>query len=319
MRIVFMGTPGFAVESLKAIVEAGYKVVGVITMPDKKSGRGRKISQSPVKLYAKEQGLTVLQPTNLKNETFLTDLKSLKAHLQVVVAFRMLPEAVWNMPPGGTINLHASLLPNYRGAAPINWVLINGEKVTGNSTFFLQHKIDTGNIIYREEIPITEDDTAGSLHDKLMISGGKLIVKTLKAVEKGNYPKIPQSELFSRESELKTAPKIFKPDCKINWHKPLTELYNFIRGLSPYPAAFAEIQNKNDDTIKNFKVFITKKEEATHSEEVGTILSDNKNFMKIAVNGGFLVIEELQPAGKKRMKTEELLRGFNINDYKLKL
>jgi len=315
MKIVFMGTPDFAVESLKSIVETGFDVVGVITMPDKNAGRGQKLTKSPVKIYAESQNLKILQPSNLKNEDFIAELRTLNADLQVVVAFRMLPEVVWNMPKFGTINLHASILPNYRGAAPINWAIMNGEKVTGNSTFFLQHEIDTGNIIYNEEIEITETETAGTLHDKLMLSGAQLLVKTLKSVEKGEYPQIPQYEIIKKIGEPKHAPKIFKEDCKINWQNKLENIYNFIRGLSPYPAAFSEFKNIKTEEVVGFKVFEAEKEIETHSFEAGKLVSDNKTYLKIAVNEGFIIIKQLQLAGKKSMKTEDFLRGNSIVDF----
>jgi len=317
MKIVFMGTPEFAVESLKSIVENGFEVVGVVTMPDKNAGRGQKLTKSAVKIYAESQNLRILQPLNLKSEEFLAELKSLNADLQVVVAFRMLPEAVWNMPRLGTINLHASILPNYRGAAPINWAIINGEKVTGNSTFFLQHEIDTGNIIYNEEIEITETETAGTLHDKLMFAGAKLLAKTLKSIESGNYPQIPQSEIIKKIGEPKHAPKIFKDDCKINWQINIEKIYNFIRGLSPYPAAFSEFRNINTGEIIGFKVFEAEEQIESHALECGKLISDNKTYLKIAVNEGFIKIKQLQLAGKKSMKTEDFLRGNSISDFEI--
>jgi len=317
MKIVFMGTPEFAVESLKSIVENGFEVVGVVTMPDKNAGRGQKLTKSAVKIYAESQNLRILQPSNLKSEEFLAELKSLNADLQVVVAFRMLPEAVWNMPRLGTINLHASILPNYRGAAPINWAIINGEKVTGNSTFFLQHEIDTGNIIYNEEIEITETETAGTLHDKLMFAGAKLLAKTLKSIESGNYPQVPQSEIIKKIGEPKHAPKIFKDDCKINWQINIEKIYNFIRGLSPYPAAFSEFRNINTGEIIGFKVFEAEKQIESHALECGKLISDNKTYLKIAVNEGFIKIKQLQLAGKKSMKTEDFLRGNSISDFEI--
>src|SRR5882757_1615046 len=248
MRIVFMGTPEFAVASLNALIEAGCDIVGVVTAPDKPAGRGQVVSESAVKQYAVVNGLRVLQPEKLKNEEFLNDLYALQADLQVVVAFRMLPEAVWNMPPKGTINLHASLLPQYRGAAPINWVLINGEKETGVTTFFLKHDIDTGNILFTEKITLTGHETAGELHDRLMDKGAGLLVKTVKGVESGRYNEHPQSALHDGV-ELKHAPKIFKEDCLVDWLQPAESIYNKIRGLSPYPTAYTML---NDKILKVF-------------------------------------------------------------------
>ncbi|MGZ3927285.1 MAG: methionyl-tRNA formyltransferase, partial [Mucilaginibacter sp.] len=243
MRIVFMGTPEFAVTSLDALIKAGSEIVGVVTAPDKPAGRGQKLNVSAVKQYALDNNLRVLQPEKLKNEEFLEELRSLNADLQVVVAFRMLPEAVWNMPSKGTINLHASLLPQYRGAAPINWVLINGEKESGVTTFFLKHEIDTGDILFTEKVTLTGHETAGELHDRLMYKGAGLLVKTVKGVESGRYSEHPQAEL-STGTELKNAPKIFKEDCKIDWNQPAEKVYNLIRGLSPYPTAFTILNEK---------------------------------------------------------------------------
>src|SRR3569833_2301463 len=237
MRIVFMGTPEFAVASLEALIEAGCNIVGVLTAPDKPAGRGQKVSESAVKQYANAHNIKVLQPEKLKNEQFLSDLRALNADLQVVVAFRMLPEIVWNMPPKGTINLHASLLPQYRGAAPINWVLINGEKESGVTTFFLKHDIDTGDILFTEKVTLTGKETAGELHDRLMAKGAGLLVKTVKAIESGRYTESPQEQL-TEGVKLRHAPKIFKDDCKIDWTQPAQNIYNLIRGLSPYPTAF---------------------------------------------------------------------------------
>jgi methionyl-tRNA formyltransferase len=315
MKIVFMGTPDFAVESLKNIVESGFEVVGVVTMPDKNSGRGQKLTFSPIKVYALSQHLRLLQPEKLKNEDFLAELRSLNANIQVVVAFRMLPEAVWDMPKLGTINLHASLLPNYRGAAPINWAIINGEKITGNSTFFLEHEIDTGKIIYNEEIEISKTETAGTLHDKLMISGAKLLVKTLKGIESGIYPQISQTEIAKKFENLKKAPKIFKDDCKINWQNDVNSIYNFIRGLSPYPAAFTELYHIENKEIISVKLFETEKVEEIHSVEFGKILTDDKTFIKISCLNGFIFLKKFQLAGKKPLSTQDFLKGNSIKNY----
>jgi methionyl-tRNA formyltransferase len=312
LRIIFMGTPDFAVESLKILVENNYNIVGVITAPDKPSGRGQKIHQSAVKKYAIANNLNILQPTNLKSEEFLTQLKSLHANLQIVVAFRMLPETVWNMPEIGTFNLHASLLPQYRGAAPINWAIINGEKETGVTTFFLQHKIDTGDIIEQEKVVIGENETAGELHDHLMEIGSKVVLKTVKEIENNSIKTQPQNE----NQELKEAFKIFKPFCKIDWSKPINEIHNHIRGLSPYPTAWTEFQHITTKEIISCKIFRTQKEDEQHNLTIGKILI-SKTELKIAVNGGFLNIIELQLAGKKRMKMAALLNGFDFKNYTL--
>lgn len=312
LRIVFMGTPDFAVASLKNIITAGYNVVGVITAPDKPAGRGRQLSKSAVKLFAEEHQLPLLQPSNLKDEQFLSELKALNANLQVVVAFRMLPEAVWNMPELGTFNLHASLLPNYRGAAPINWAIMNGEKETGVTTFFLQHEIDTGEIIFQEKVNISENETAGELHDKLMLVGADLVIKTLDAIKENTVITSPQKD----NGNLKLAYKIFKPTCKIDWNKTASEIHNHIRGLSPYPTAFFEITHKESNKKLTLKVFKTSKLSIHHTEKIGTIIS-SKNELKIAVKDGFIQLLEVQPEGKKRMEIAAFLNGFNIKEYEL--
>jgi len=305
MRIVFMGTPEFAVASLDALIEAGCNIVGVVTAPDKPAGRGQKVSESAIKQYAVEHNIKVLQPEKLKNEQFLEELMSLNADLQVVVAFRMLPEVVWNMPPKGTINLHASLLPQYRGAAPINWVLINGERESGVTTFFLKHDIDTGDILFTEKVTLTGHETAGELHDRLMNKGAGLLVKTVKAIESGRYTENPQEHL-AEGVELKHAPKIFKDDCKIDWDQPVEKIYNLIRGLSPYPTAFTTLQDKI------LKVFRAEYETAETNDETGEFFSDNKTFLKAAAKDGFVSFTEVQLEGKKRMGIEEFLRGVRL-------
>ncbi len=315
MRIIFMGTPEFAVASLDKLLNDGQQVVGVITAPDKPSGRGKKIQPSPVKIYAVEKGLKVLQPTNLKDPVFVEHLRSLKADLQLVVAFRMLPEVVWKMPEFGTVNLHASLLPDYRGAAPINWAVINGEEKSGVTTFFIDQEIDTGNIIFREEVPVLPDETAGQLHDKLMVKGAELLVKTVHAISDNSFTHIQQKKLVS-DREIKKAPKIFREDCKIDWSQDIHRIYNFIRGLSPYPAAFTEL--KHDDQIIPVKIFETEKKTVKHNIPIGTIESDNKTYLDIAVKGGYIRIKVLQSAGKKKLYIEEYLRGFNdLEQYRL--
>jgi methionyl-tRNA formyltransferase len=312
LRIVYMGTPDFAVESLKILVENNYNIVGVITSPDKPAGRGQKIMQSAVKKYADANNLKTLQPTNLKSEDFLAELKALNANLQIVVAFRMLPEVVWDMPEMGTFNLHASLLPQYRGAAPINWAIINGEKETGVSTFFLQHKIDTGDIIAQEKTAIGENETAGELHDKLMGIGSSLVLKTVQDIENENINSQAQNE----NQELKEAFKIFKPFCKIDWTKPMDEIHNHVRGLSPYPTAWTEFKHKETGEILSCKIFKTEKE--IPEEENNLNVSDlivSKKELKVVVNGGLLNIKELQLAGKKRMDVVSLLNGVDFNNY----
>jgi methionyl-tRNA formyltransferase len=305
MRIVFMGTPEFAVASLDELLKAGCDVVGVVTAPDKPAGRGMTMSESAVKRYAVTNGLPLLQPEKLKNETFLAELKALHADLQVVVAFRMLPEVVWNMPPKGTINLHASLLPQYRGAAPINWAIINGEKETGVTTFFLKQDIDTGDILFTEKVTLTGNETAGELHDRLMAKGAGLLVKTVKAVESGRYNEHPQSQLIGDEI-LKPAPKIFKENGNINWNQPVEKVYNFIRGLSPYPAAYTFF---NDKVLK---IYTSKFEAMPMETAAGTYDTDNKTYLKFATASGWINVLDLQLEGKKRMGIEEFLRGMRL-------
>ncbi len=301
MKIVFMGTPDFAVASLSALQKAGENIVAVITAPDKPAGRGQKTSYSPVKDYAIAHQLPVLQPLKLRDPVFLEELKAFQADLQVVVAFRMLPEAVWDMPVNGTINLHASLLPQYRGAAPINHAIINGETETGVSTFLLSHEIDTGNLLFTEKVSILPDDDAGDLHDKLMKIGADLLVHTVKAIKEGNYKEKPQPLHLN---ELKQAPKIFKEYCEINWKQPTHVIYNFIRGLSPYPAAYTGFQGKT------LKIFKASPEPGRSNDSPGTVISDKKTFVKFACTDGYLSIKELQLQGKKRMGIIDFLRGY---------
>lgn len=313
LRIVFMGTPDFAVAPLDALLNAGFNIVGVVTNPDKQAGRGRKIQESAVKIYAKEKGLTILQPEKFREESFLNSLKELRADLQVVVAFKMLPELVWNMPPLGTINIHASLLPHYRGAAPLNWAIINGEKETGVSTFLLKHEIDTGNIIMQERVVIGDDETVGELHDKLMYKGAELIVKTIQAVESGDYMLIDQEIALKGELSIH-APKIFKEDCKIDWSKDIDNIYNLVRGLSPYPAAWTTFNDLQGNEL-SLKIFKLKKEKTNHGVMIGNLISDSKTYLKIAVQGGYLHLDEIQMSGKKRMNILDFLRGFDIKPY----
>ena len=306
LRIIYMGTPDFAVEPLKTLVEAGKDVVAVVTMPDKPAGRGHKLQFSPVKEYALKAGIPVLQPENLKSPDFLQELASYNADLQIVVAFRMLPEAVWSMPKYGTFNLHASLLPRYRGAAPINWAVINGDKETGITTFFLKHEIDTGNIILQEKVAIDEEDNAGDVHDKLMYLGADLVLKTLKMIEEDNVITRPQDD-----AQASPAPKIFKDTAKLDFDKCAADIRNLVRGMAPYPAAWFNIklQDGNESMMKIFKVSI---EEKNHNYPVGTIFTDGKKMLKIACKDGFINLLEVQMAGKKRMAAEDLMRGTNL-------
>ncbi|PWL39118.1 methionyl-tRNA formyltransferase [Flagellimonas aquimarina] len=306
LQIVFMGTPDFAVGSLKSILEAEFNVVGVVTAPDRPAGRGRKIQESAVKQFAVEHNLKVLQPTNLKDEEFLEELRNLRANLQVVVAFRMLPKAVWQMPEYGTFNLHASLLPQYRGAAPINWAIINGETETGVTTFFIDDKIDTGNIILQKTETIHPEDNAGKLHDRLMELGAKLVVETCKQIEKDDFSTIVQKEF----DDLKPAHKIHKETCKIDWNAPLNRIQDFIRGLSPYPTAWTSIVNNGKE--ENIKIYKTKMEPCEHNHPVGKLFSDKKT-LKVSTNGGYLQLLELQLPGKRKMQVSEILNGLNLD------
>ncbi len=311
MRIVFMGTPEFAVESLRAVCDAGYDVVGVVTMPDKPVGRGQKLTKSAVKIFAEERGLKVLQPEKLKDENFVAELRSLNADLQVVVAFRMLPEVVWSMPRLGTFNLHAALLPQYRGAAPINWAVINGEKQTGATTFMLKHELDTGDIMLRQAIDILPDDDAGSVHDKLMVMGAQMVVDTIRAIEEGSAKRLPQSEMEDGVA-LHGAPKIFKDDMHIDWNRPTEQVHNLVRGLSPYPAAWTDFPTQKGEMV-NVKIFKTKML-GERGLEAGEIATDGKSFLKVGTADGALAIEELQMAGKKRMNVQSFLQGFHLPD-----
>lgn len=308
-----MGTPEFAVESLKRLVEGGYNIVGVITMPDKPMGRhGSVLQPSPVKQYAVSQGLKVLQPEKLKDEQFLAELRELKADLQIVVAFRMLPEVVWNMPPMGTFNLHASLLPQYRGAAPINWAVINGDTETGITTFFLKHEIDTGEIIDQVRVPIADTDNVEIVYNRLMMLGGDLVLKTVDAILDGNVKTTPQEELAQIE-ELRPAPKIFKETCRIDWTQGVKKVYDFVRGLSPYPAAWTELHQGEQAPVM-LKIFETEKQYCSHNYQPGSIDTDKKTYFRIATTDGYLNIRSLQLAGKKRMEVTDFLRGYRFDD-----
>ncbi len=313
LKIVYMGTPEFAVESLRCLVEGGYNVVGVITMPDKPAGRGHKIQFSPVKQYALEHDLPLLQPEKLKDERFIEALKDWQADLQIVVAFRMLPEVVWNMPKYGTFNLHASLLPQYRGAAPINWAVMNGDTETGITTFFLKHEIDTGEVIQQVKVPIADTDDVGTVHDKLMLLGGKLVTETVDAIINGTVKSIPQEEM-AVVGELRPAPKIFKDTCRIDWDNTVVKIYNHIRGLSPYPTAWTELHQPDSEAPLPVKIFQTEKIEKSHTYKPGSILTDGKTYLHVAATDGFINIKSLQLPGKKRLQTEELLRGFKITN-----
>jgi methionyl-tRNA formyltransferase len=306
LRIVFMGTPEFAVASLQALVEAGCNIVGVITAPDKLAGRGMTLTESAVKNYAAKTRLHILQPQKLKSPDFLAELKSLNADLQIVVAFRMLPEAVWNMPSLGTINLHGSLLPQYRGAAPINWAVINGEQETGVTTFKLKHEIDTGDILVQEKILISENDTAGQLHDLMKEIGANLLVTTVKGIADGSLLETPQVKIINQAGELKHAPKIFKENCKINWNRTCDKIYNLIRGLSPQPGAITEFEGRI------LKIYFSKKEAVKHDHSLGHWVTDNKSFLKFACADGYIYVTELQLEGKKRMLVEDFLRGYRF-------
>ncbi|OIV44006.1 methionyl-tRNA formyltransferase [Flavobacterium johnsoniae] len=307
LRIIFMGTPEFAVGILDTILKNNYDVVGVITAADKPAGRGQKIKYSAVKEYALANNLTLLQPTNLKDESFLAELKALNANLQIVVAFRMLPKVVWEMPSLGTFNLHASLLPNYRGAAPINWAIINGETKTGVTTFFIDDKIDTGAMILNSEIAIEPPENAGQLHDRLMNLGSQTVIDTLKVIENGNVTTTIQED----NEEIKTAYKLNKENCKIDWTKSGEEINNLIRGLSPYPAAWCFLKDKNEEL--NIKIYEAKLVSETHSYEIGSLISSKKEI-RIAIKNGFIELLSIQLPGKKRMQVAELLNGITFSD-----
>jgi methionyl-tRNA formyltransferase len=307
LRIVFMGTPEFAVATLEVLLHQGYNIVGVITAPDRPAGRGQKLNESAVKQFALSKQLNILQPTNLKDPDFITELKSLNSNLQIVVAFRMLPEVVWSMPKYGTFNLHASLLPNYRGAAPIHWAIINGETKTGVTTFFIDEKIDTGAMILQEAIAIEPDETVGSLHDKLMVFGSDLVLKTVKDIENQTVT----TTIQSKSNDLKTAYKLNKDNCKIDWTASFDHMYNKIRGLNPFPGAWCYLKNGED--IFTIKLFDSDKEAHQHSLEFGKVVLD-KDRLKVAVNGGFILIREMQLPGKRKMDTKSLLNGFHFKE-----
>jgi len=311
MRIIFMGTPGFAVSSLEILVENGYKIVGVVTAPDKPAGRGQQMVKSAVKIAAERLNLKILQPKNLKSKEFISELKLLDANLQIVVAFRMLPEEVWNMPNLGTYNLHASLLPDYRGAAPINWAIINGEKETGVTTFKLKHEIDTGNILFSEKIVIENNWNAANLHDKLMFTGAQLLLKSVVAIERGEIKLQEQANNISN-SEKKHAPKIFKENCKINWNQDANKIHDFVRGLSPYPSAWTELCDETGKVIQ-VKIFSTEIISSNSEGEVGKIILENNSSLRVNSKTKIISILELQIAGRKKMPIKDFLQGNKIN------
>jgi len=313
LKVVFMGTPEFAATILKSIATSRHSVLAVVTAPDKPAGRGQKLTESEVKAEAIRLGITVFQPAKLKDPEFISELKQLGADVFVVVAFRMLPKEVWSMPPHGTFNLHASLLPHYRGAAPINWAIINGDKISGNTTFFINEEIDTGKIIYQEELPIGATESAGELHDRLMISGAALVVKTLDAIADGSAKPTEQPHTFDGQP-LKQAPKIFKDTCRIRWGEPCDKVLNHIRGLSPYPAAWTTLYNTITEETVQVKIYKASIISSQKNSIPGTIYSDGKTHIHVSTGKGILSIEELQLAGKKRLITAEFLRGFKDLD-----
>ncbi|UBM60915.1 methionyl-tRNA formyltransferase [Marinilongibacter aquaticus] len=317
MRIIFMGTPEFAVASLKKLVDEGANIVAVVTAPDRPAGRGQQMRQTPVKIFAVENDIPVLQPEKLRSPDFLETLASYQADLQIVVAFRMLPEVVWSMPPLGTFNLHGSLLPQYRGAAPINWAIINGEKTTGVSTFFIEKEIDTGNILFTENIDIPKDMNAGELHDEMKEVGANLVWMTTQAIAQKSYTLKKQEELI--DGALKPAPKIDKEVCKINWLETSEHIYNLIRGLSPYPAAWTCFRQKDKNKDLAVKIYACRMEKAVHQLPVGGIQSDQKTYMKIACNDGFIHVLSLQIPGKKQVQIDEFLRGYAIDNFEVVL
>ncbi len=317
LKILYMGTPDFAVEPLKRLTENGYNIVGVVTVPDKPAGRGQKISQSAVKQYAQQQNIRVLQPEKLRDPEFISEIEQLKPDLSIVVAFRMLPKIVWSIPRLGTFNLHASLLPDYRGAAPINWAIINGDKVSGVTTFLIDEEIDTGNILLNQQVNIDDNDSAGDLHDKLMFVGANLVEQTVIQLAAGKVNSIPQHELIAQSHENRPAPKLFKDTTRIDWNQPASSVHNFIRGLSPYPAAWCQLINEQGEAVstKIFKSELVKV--AGNNNEVGNITTDGKTFLHIACKQGVIGVAQLQLAGKRRLNIIEFLSGFReIDNYR---
>lgn len=314
LKIIFFGTPDFAVESLSRLVEGGYNIAAVVTMPDKPAGRGRQLQQSDVKRYAVEHGLPVLQPVSLKDEAFIEQLRSYGAQLFIVIAFRMLPEAVWQMPPLGTFNLHASLLPRYRGAAPINWAVMNGDTETGVTTFFLKHEIDTGDVIQQRSCPIGREDNVEVIHDRLMVMGADMVLETVDAIIAGTVKPIPQDQMLTAGQQPTPAPKIFKDTCRIDWSRPAEALYNHIRGLSPYPAAWTVLHDADSNEMTTLKVYATGEPEPFNSGDKpmpGSIVADRKT-LRVACGDGWLELLSLQQSGKKRMDTDAFLRGYML-------
>lgn len=313
-RIVYMGTPGFAVAPLKALLESGHNVVGVITAPDRRAGRGKKINQSEVLSFIRmqEKHIPVLQPANLKDPTFIEELRALKPDLQIVVAFRMLPELVWSIPSMGTFNLHASLLPQYRGAAPINHVLMNGEKETGVTTFFIDEEIDTGKILLQKRTAIGDDETAGELHDRLMDMGASLVLETVHQLSGGKLEALSQEQFLDTTSTLKLAPKIFKEDCRIDWKLPGETLFNLIRGLSPYPGAYTMLKREDGKELQ-CKIFKVSFKEELNSDDPGSVFSDGKSELKVSVKNGFIHVHSIQQEGKRRMEIKDFLAGFSFS------
>ena len=316
LRIVFFGTPDFAVESLRRLVEGGYNVVGVVTMPDKPAGRGHKMLHSAVKQYAVQQGLHLLQPERLKDDNFVNELRSLKAQLHIVIAFRMLPEVVWAMPPLGTFNLHASLLPKYRGAAPINWAVMNGDKETGVTTFFLKHEIDTGDVIQQKSIEIGRTDNVEVVHDRLMMLGANMVIDTVDAIIAGTVKPIPQDQMLTAGEQPTPAPKIFTETCRVDWNRPAEQVYNHIRGLSPYPAAWSELVDKDGNAL-HVKIFATGEPVAKGGAVPGSVTADGKHLMADCADG-YLEILSLQLSGKRRMPAPDFMRGFDLSGWILK-
>ena len=316
LRIVYMGTPDFAVLPLQRLLDTGHNVVAVVTNPDKPAGRGQKLQESAVKRFAVERGIPVLQPERFRDEAFLASLRALEADLQLVVAFKMLPEVVWNMPPMGTVNLHASLLPDYRGAAPINWAVMNGERQSGVTTFLLKHEIDTGSVIFQQPVDLPETMTAGELHDALMVAGADLLVKTVDAMAEGNFPLREQEELLDGR-EPKHAPKIFKEDMRIDWNAPVETIYNHIRGLSPFPTAWTELRHRTTGETVSLKVFSVERLSGGKFTGEPFVDTDGKSCFDVHVRDGVIRVKELQLAGKKRMLTADFLRGFPLRDYTL--
>lgn len=317
LRIVFMGTPEFAAHILKKLIEENYNIVGVVTAPDKPAGRGQKIQEPEVKKYAQTQNLKILQPEKLKDPKFVEELKAINADIQVVIAFRMLPEIIWQMPVHGTFNLHASLLPQYRGAAPINWAIINGEKRTGLTSFLIDKEIDTGKIIAKKEIDIEFTDTAGSLHDKMIMPGAELVIETIETIAQGKLKAIPQEMFIEQIIHLKVAPKIFKNDCRINWENEGLMIYNFIRGMSPFPCSWTELHNMGGEKPLSLKIYEAEWISEQHQKVHGSLLIE-KNKLFVAVMGGYIKLKSIQLEGKKRLLAEEFLNGFKFDHHYLK-